>query len=549
MNYKILPFLSLALISILFDNLTPAIAQQSAPNFTITTKFNPAEHSVVCKTIIENPGDNIFMLTNGMVISKISADGKKVAVQKQFVKSWNNSNQYVMKAPIPGRLVIEYSGKILADSFPKTINSINMVDTGLVELSNYIDWIPRMKNFKSFIYTLQVELPRNWKTITTGKIKSEKNGKGFSRTVWTSVKPGYSLTIISAPHFETVKVSDSKNSVQIFYSELPKSYADSMCQNLLLSFGMLTDLFGSAGASNVARIIYSPRSGGGYSRAPLIMVSEKYALDQRHQKMGQARDFRLNTHEISHYWSKADAWTFEDWINEGLAEYTAFWISEKVCGKEFADMIMDEYHTMINNCPTDKPILEPNVAMMEREVNRYYKPTLLFNDLCLKYGDEKIKAYLTDLYAAFVENKKATTALLLEVTKKSLGDDAYNFLNEGLNRKNWNSDTTQKSKSIVLTDSTFIGTWTGPLSQFGTTFKFVFNLYVKDGILTPWLDSPDHNVKNIPVSDFYIEGDSISFKVGAAAAIFNGKLDKENLVISGVWNQKGAGFPLVLKKE
>jgi hypothetical protein len=69
-----------------------------------------------------------------------------------------------------------------------------------------------------------------------------------------------------------------------------------------------------------------------------------------------------------------------------------------------------------------------------------------------------------------------------------------------------------------------------------------------NGFLVPYLDSPDQNAWGIPVSEFRIKGDSISFKVGVASAQFLGKFDESRLSISGAWIQRGTEYPLLLKK-
>jgi hypothetical protein len=152
------------------------------------------------------------------------------------------------------------------------------------------------------------------------------------------------------------------------------------------------------------------------------------------------------------------------------------------------------------------------------------------------------------LNSSFVEAHGATTKLLLDVLKTSLGEEAEEYVEEAIHRKIWNTSSSKESATSII-DSTLIGTWSGPLTQFGATTKFVINIAAKDGLYAPTLDSPDQNAFGIPVSDFMVTGDSLSFKLGIASAAFNGIIDSNDVVIKGVWNQRGVDYPLLLSKQ
>ncbi len=332
---------------------------------------------------------------------------------------------------------------------------------------------------------------------------------------------------------------------------LPKLlfYIDSMKSNLLRSMSLLTEMFGSQGAESLVRVIYSPRAAGAYARAPLIVVSENYAMEERYHEFGPARDFRLNTHEIAHYWSLADANTPDDWINEGLAEYSALLVSEEIIGKKFSDMMIDEYKEIVSNTPTTNAIAQTPGDSRDRDVNRYYKPALLLNSIKEKFGTEQMNKFLKSLYSGFLYSKKATTQLFLDIFAKNFGKETRDSFAESLYIKNWESQKSPQNISYAVSDTAFIGTWKGPLTQFGATVKFVLNLDFKDGKFIPTLDSPDQNVTGIPLSDLKMQDDSISFKIGVASASYRGRLDRKKLTIQGEFNQRGGAYSLNLLKD
>lgn len=529
-------------------SLFACFAQKSgSPEYKLNVIIEPVSGNILCKVKIHNPGDSCFILTNGMKITKLKADGKSVVFHQKVFSGEEYSNVFTIGAGIPHELVIEYNGRIVPESYPYNTNSLNMIREGLVELSDHIKWFPVMKNAKPFLYQLELDMPAGYESVTSLELKKESYEKGRKLTIWESSEPSYGITIVSAKDFKMRSITRNGITLGIYYKKLPVSYIDSMEVNLMKSIELLTDLFGSPGARRNIRIIYSPRGAGGYARAPLILVSENFAMEQRKQKYGQARDFRLNTHELAHYWSRARTDTPDDWINEGLAEYSAYTISGEIFGRDFSGIILNEYKDIVNSSDTKRAIADTPAGSPDREVNRYYKPTLFLNDLHEKFGDAKQKEFFKILYNLFDDHRHATTEDFLEAIEKAYDKNTRDSVYEILYRKDQRNTGTEIP--YISVDSAFSGKWTGPLSQFGTTVKFILNINLSNGKVIPTLDSPDQNVTGIPVSDLKMNQDSISFRIGVASAAFSGRLDRINSTINGEFRQRGGIFPLNLQRE
>jgi hypothetical protein len=519
------------------------------PEYHLHVQFNPAQSLIAGKVEIKNPCDSIFLIAKSMEIIKVTADGREASFVRSLCKDCEYSTELVIPGKLPKNLMISYSGQILPGAYPKTISALNMIDSGLVELSDHIDWFPRSKSNTPFRLKLDVEMPSGFTTIANGILRNQKAAGRFIRTDWESDAPVYGITLISAPGMHKSQISGDGMHVEVYFSRLPESYAKSMKADLLKTLKRYTSLFGCPPSHNLVRVVYSPRSAGGYARAPLILVSENFALEQINQKSGPARDFRLNAHEIAHYWSRAEVGTYDDWINEGLAEYSALLMSEKIIGKEFSDILLDEYKGIVNSSPTSYSIAETPEDSRDREVNRYYRPVLLLKDLRNQYGDDRMNSFFKALYIRFSISGKATTALFLDEVKSSFGTETGESFSEALYKKG--SQQEKKAENIFVSpaDTIFAGRWEGPLSQFGNTVRFVLNLKYDSGKLLPSLDSPDQNVTGIPLTDLIIKGDSISFRIGIASAIYKGVMEKGNNIIQGKFFQRGGTYTLNLSRE
>lgn len=532
----------------LFLIAVPYLSYGQSSGYKLYARINPDLATLYCKCEIQNPGDSSFFLTKDLKITNILADNKKVLFHQKSSTGSDNSYIISFKGELPDKLVVEYSGKIVPESYPGWISSMNMIRPGLVELSDHIKWFPVMKSTKPFLYKLEVSLPSDYKAVTNLSLTKKSIQRGQILSSWDSSEPSYGITLVASPDLKMRSTDSDGIKVEIYFTKLPVTYIDSMKNDLLKTMEIFTGIFGTPGNSKLVRVIYSPRPAGGYARAPLIMVSENFALEQRGQMFGRARDFRLNAHEIAHYWSRANTNSPDDWINEGLAEYSALLISDELIGKDFSRVLLDEYKEIVKSSKPGCSIAETPGDSPDRELNHYYRPALLLNDLHEKSGDLKMKMFLKELYILFNETKHATTPVFLEAVEKVFGKDTRVSFAESLYRKDQLDQENTSGHIYTFNDSVFIGKWSGPLTQFGATVRFVLNMNIEKGFLVPTCDSPDQNVFGIPVSDLIMKDDSISFKVGGAVVKYRGYLNRANKIINGEFKQRGGIYPLNLTK-
>jgi len=283
-------------------------------------------------------------------------------------------------------------------------------------------------------------------------------------------------------------------------------------------------------------------------RRPLIVVSEGSALEQRTQRFGRARDLRYVAHEIAHYWwHQADTATPDDWINEGLSEYTAWLAAEPLAGREFVDQLLAEYKQRSADSATTSAIAETENASGDREVNRYARPVLMLEEAQRRYGSERMAGFLQALYRRFAASGRATTVDFLDEAGARLGSEARATFSETLHRRSW-AGATQPKYVYSASDAAFLGTWTGPLTQAGGTTRVVLHLAVRDGALVATLDSPDQGAAGIPVPTVRLSGDELSFSLGNFGVSYTGVLRRDRARIDGEWRQAGAASPLTLAK-
>ncbi len=430
--------ISLAMLIQLFPLLLFGGEGRQIPNYHINVMIDPSTGMIDCKVEIRNPLDSCFILNKDMEIHRIVADGRIAAFDRDSSNFLPNTIEVIVHGGVQNDLMVEYSGRIKAESYPPIISRVNMIDSNLVELAVYVAWYPHFKNNALFNFELDADMPAGFVTITNGVMKSQKFSKGRSQASWASATPGFDVTLLAAPNFQSVEKSEKGTKVEIYFGKLPREYVESMADSLLEARIRLADFYGEPPVKDIVRIAYSPRDFWGYSRLPFIVVSENKALGQSHEKFGVARDFKYLVHETAHFWWMiADINTPDDWINEGLAEFSSFRVAEEIYGREFADQLVNEYRQHAVNCKTETPIAETENNSPDREVNRYDKATLMFIDAQQKFGAERLDGFFKKLYLRFKDSKNATTELFLDEAEKEIGPEGKTFFSGYLYAKNW----------------------------------------------------------------------------------------------------------------
>jgi len=95
-----------------------------------------------------------------------------------------------------------------------------------------------------------------------------------------------------------------------------------------------------------------------------------------------------------------------------------------------------------------------------------------------------------------------------------------------------------------------IGNWTGTINAGVSKFTFVFKLWIDDyKVLKVTLDSPEQDLKNIPVNEIIIKDDSLKLDIRSIQRRYYAVMNKNDLVINGLYIRNGQiNFPLLLKK-
>ena len=95
-----------------------------------------------------------------------------------------------------------------------------------------------------------------------------------------------------------------------------------------------------------------------------------------------------------------------------------------------------------------------------------------------------------------------------------------------------------------------LGDWKGTLDTGRGSLHVVFHLAQdKDGKLTGTMDSPDQGATGIVISSLSYTKPDVHLAIEQFGCGYEGKLDKDELQIVGVWKQGTAALPLTLGRD
>jgi hypothetical protein len=433
MGYTTLLLGALTVTALICPALAGADAQAGkSMHCRLAVRIAPDSHRLEAEAWIQHPPSSRFYLHEGLTVQRVATDGKEVSFRREGTRGQlpyvPAGTEVVVAAADCQELYVQYTGEI-----PDTLFGCNLITPSLVELSLFAGWYPTWAGLVDFSFALQTDLPGGYVATTNGRCKSTRTRAGRSLSEWESYAPGFDLVLVASPELRRLEGKGEGTRVQVYYSRLPEAFAQSRITHLAKAVGRLSALYGPPKVTGVLHLVYSPREGQGYMRPPLLVISEQRAQGDLGGEFGEARRFRDESHEIAHFWwTLADPGTPDDWINEGLAEYTAFRLSEEQYGRAFAESRLREYQQHADASQTTDAIAETQGSSPDREVNRYDKATLMFLEARERFGEGPLDATLRAVYARFGRTHNATTAAFLAEVRTHLGTDAEVFFRAAL---------------------------------------------------------------------------------------------------------------------
>lgn len=228
---------------------------------------------------------------------------------------------------VPGenaQIHFAYEGRITA--WPSY--SCNVITADWVELGMYFPWYPMLVDVSQKIsFDLQVLCPPGWHVAGYGDFQVVNQ---TWKSQWTY--PAQDIVVIASPSLHHRFFRYENGQINLFTSTFNGESSQLLGENSLLALSTFTKWFGPTLPEKFS-IIQSPRKkGGGYGRRGLVVLGGINEVDFLNRPEVY---LRYLGHEIAHAWwwaAPVDSW--EDWLNEGMAEISAQLLVAERFGQE-----------------------------------------------------------------------------------------------------------------------------------------------------------------------------------------------------------------------
>lgn len=160
----------------------------------------------------------------------------------------------------------------------------------------------------------------------------------------------------------------------------------------------------------------------------LVFISKGYLMDS------MSRFRTVIVHETVHQWFYniiGDDEVDEGWIDEGLTTYFTAYFEKETIDHETYEATMNRYRDRVDSYGFDNIIVAQSAYEFsnwtEYGVSAYSKSSLVYHELYMKYGDQKIREFakhLYDNYAYEILREEDLRASIIEV----FGEDAEKIL-------------------------------------------------------------------------------------------------------------------------
>ena len=279
-----------------------------------------------------------------------------------------------------------------------------------IELASYSGWYPIHGG--NYSAELKVYINEEFKVTGSGAA-SQKNGFWEINKSWKS----FDIVLMASKDLKSKVYKENNAKIQIDYTNLSDAGSDSTINDCKFAFRLFEENFGKKNDANLKIVMGPARKGGGYSR--------KYFITMPANNYGPNLSYG-NAHEIAHFWwSNAPANTWEDWLNEAFAEYSAlFFMRERFGLKEFNRFINEYKEKTIDTAPVwgvDRQSQEAYYVL-------YMKGSLILFDLEQKLGTEQFLSLLNIVS----DNNISSTEGLLKLISQKVSEDVSKWLEDEL---------------------------------------------------------------------------------------------------------------------
>lgn len=348
-----------------------------------------------------------FLLNKYSKIDFIKINNKKIIYKELSDSTLPDSKKIVFTNKFPEKfnLEISYNYSLEKIEFPTFKYNKNWI-----ELSFYTAWFPLNFDDKNYSYDLTFLLPKNYDAVSAGKIEHFKNNKINIK----NNKNYKDILVVLSDKFQKFQSENKK--IKFYGIDLEENLINEISSKSQNIFNFYENIFGASDSQNLIVAVNPYIHPMSYSRKGIISLSLKNNF------IGQ--DQRTLAHEIGHlWWKNANFGTYQEWLNESFAEFSALkWSQESLPEKDFSDLLSKYENENKNSLKISQ--VNPNEKKWFSII--YLKGAFILYDLNKEIGNEKMNEILKQTYLQKISNTKDFIKIVEKISNKNIAENLKN---------------------------------------------------------------------------------------------------------------------------
>jgi hypothetical protein len=385
--------------------------------------IDPADQYIEVDCFLNIPPDNTsdtlyFYLHRQLQIGSLTVNGKKtnfISHDTSDIRYMPDATRYALIIDQPEEKIVSlhlnYSGRITEWNQW----SASVIGRDWTEMGLYFPWYPYNPAFNPITYEVKVEHEPEYQTFMIGK---EIKEDGY--TIYRTDNPGSDMVLCMSKELKIISREIDRYNLKIVHTTFSEKLIDSLSGDM----ESILSLFGQwfpQGNNSVCIVESMREAGGGYARIGGLYLSGLNETDFLESRKPYTRYL---AHETAHlWWYRANTNIWEDWLNEGFAEYSALMVLRELYGQEYFNMWIENKKKASEGTG---PVWHTNRDGEEAYTILYDKAPLLLYELEAKMGAESFKQLMRDL----IINKVSTTSHFMNRLEDLEGNETAEwFLN------------------------------------------------------------------------------------------------------------------------
>ncbi len=384
-------------------------------NYNITVHLDPGRHQLAAQVELKlkmpHAGRELeFYLHRDL---HVVIDGDKVEKFRRhdqpFVFAPDSATWQVELAQdvAAGEVVevcFDYTGT-LPQPFPQGWET-NRLTPQWVELGMYGPWFPWNNQYGAFTYQVKIYIDQGYTIVGLGNTERKTD-----HWLLTSSQPVEDIVLTAA---EGLTQAGGEAGIYVFCARQEDSQgARQLADDARWTLDYFSRWLGQRRVRAGLTVVMAPRDkGGGYARPGFVVM--------------QGLDRKNFIHELAHLWwtgAPVDSW--EDWLNEAFAEYSAVRALKELEGREAFERYLDNKRAHTQGLP---PIRNLPRDHKDAWLVLYHKGALILHQLQQALGEEAFTGLLRRCLREEVDTTDGLIALISDIAGEGQAREFANWL-------------------------------------------------------------------------------------------------------------------------